>query len=324
MKVGILGAGSIAKCMATAINGLDESVEAYAIAARDLERAEAFRREWGFEKAYGSYEELVSDPQVDLIYIATPHSHHYEHAKLCIEHGKPVLVEKSFTANAALAKDLLALAEEKQVFITEAIWTRYMPSRRLISDVLASGVIGEPRMIMADLSYPMTTKERLMRPELAGGALLDVGVYTLNFASMVFGDDDIVDISGRCTYAETGVDAQDCITVTYGDGRLAVLTCSMQAASHRMGIVYGTKGYLHCTNINNVEKIEVFNSKHQLVQEIPVPPQINGYEYEVLACQEALAEGRLSCQEMPHSETIRVMEWMDKLRADWNIRYPFE
>lgn len=323
MNVAILGAGIIATSMATAINGLDDSVVAYAVAARDLARAEEFKEKWGFKKAYGSYEEMLADPEVDLVYVATPHSHHFEHAKLCIESGKAVLCEKPFTANAKQAEELFALAKEKKVLITEAIWTRYMPSRKLIDDAVASGIIGEPTMIIADLSYSIEQKGRMTDPALAGGALLDLGVYPINFASMVFGD-DIEEITGFCTYTDTGVDAQDSITMKYKDGKIAVLTASMKAATHRYGQITGTKGYITCTNINNVEKIEVFNVDHELIKEIPVPKQVNGYEYEVLACQRALKDGDLECIEMPHAETIKMMKWMDSLRAQWGIKYPFE
>ena len=186
MKVGILGAGRIAATMAKTLNGMKEA-EAYAVASRSPEKAEEFARKNHVEKAYGSYEEMLADEEVELVYIATPHSHHLEHGKLCISYGKPVLCEKSFTANAAQARELLDYAAEKKVFITEAIWTRYMPSRKMIDDIIASGELGEIKMISANLGYELTDKERMLRPDLAGGALLDVGVYTLNFASMVLG-----------------------------------------------------------------------------------------------------------------------------------------
>lgn len=323
MKVGILGAGAIAKCMAAAINGLDDSVEAYAVASRSLDKAQAFADEWNFQVAYGSYEEMLSDPLVDLVYVATPHSHHLAHAKLCIDYGKAVLCEKPFTANAKQAKELFDYAAAKHVLITEAIWTRYMPSRTLISEAINSGIIGDVRMVVADLSYPIEEKGRMTDPALAGGSLLDIGIYPINFTSMFLGN-DIADISGTCTYCSTGVDCQDSITIRYKDDKLAVLTSSMQVASHRMGIIFGTNGYIHCTNVNNIEKIEIFDVDHKLVKEIPIPAQVNGYEYEVLACKRALEEGKLECEEMPHDETILMMTWMDKLRADWGIKYPFE
>lgn len=322
MKVGILGAGSIARAMAMAVNGL-EGVEGYAVASRELGKAQAFCDQWGFQRAYGSYEEMLRDPQVDLVYVATPHSHHFEHTKLCIEHGKPALVEKAFTANAAQARELIALAERKGVFLTEAIWVRYMPSRRMLRELIDSGIIGTVQRISADLSYPIPNVKRLTDPALAGGALLDLGVYVLNFASMVLGD-DIQEIKGLCTYCDTGVDCQENITITYPDGKMAALTASMLTASHRLGLIYGTKGYIHCININNIQGFEVYDLNHNLVKTVEVPRQINGYEYEVLACKKALEEGALECPEMPHSETVRMMEWMDKLRSDWGVRFPFE
>ena len=130
----------------------------------------------------------LADPQVDLVYIATPHSHHYLHAKMCLEAGKNVLCEKAFTVNADQARKLFALAKEKNLLITEAIWTRYMPSRKMIDDIISSGVIGEVTAVTANLNYAISEVERIRKPELAGGALLDVGVYTINFASMVLGD----------------------------------------------------------------------------------------------------------------------------------------
>ena len=187
MKIGILGAGGIAVQMAKTVAGMKD-VENYAVAARSFERAQAFAEKYGFSKAYGSYEEMLADPQVDLVYIATPHSHHYLHAKMCLEAGKNVLCEKAFTVNADQARKLFALAKEKNLLITEAIWTRYMPSRKMIDDIISSGVIGEVTAVIANLNYAISEVERIRKPELAGGALLDVGVYTINFASMVLGD----------------------------------------------------------------------------------------------------------------------------------------
>ena len=187
MKLGILGAGGIASTMAKTVAGMKD-VEAYAVAARDLERARVFAQKYEVKKAYGSYEEMLADDEVELVYIATPHSHHYLHAKMCLEAGKHVLCEKAFTVNAEQAQKLFDLAKEKKLLITEAIWTRYMPSRKLINDIIESGVIGEVTAVTANLSYTVSHVERIRKPELAGGALLDVGVYPINFASMVLGD----------------------------------------------------------------------------------------------------------------------------------------
>lgn len=322
MNVGILGAGRIAVAMAQTLNGMEDAC-AYAVASRDIRRAEEFAEKNHVEKAYGSYAEMLMDDKVDLVYIATPHSHHLEHGKLCISYGKPVLCEKSFTANVKQAKELLAYAKEKNVFITEAIWTRYMPSRKLIADILSSGELGELKGLSANLGYDVVDKERMVKPELAGGALLDVGVYPLNFASMCFGN-EIEKITSACVWSPTGVDAQDAMILTYKDGRLATLHAGMLVATEQYGIVYGTKGYMIAYNINNVDRIEIFSSDRKSIRTVEVPKQITGYEYEIRACMRALEAGMLECEEMPHSETLQMMEWMDNIRADWGLRYPFE
>ena len=239
IKMGIIGAGRIAGFMGETLQGM-ETVARYAIAARNLERAKAFADQYGFEKAYGSYEEMLEDPSVDLVYVATPHSHHYDHVKLCLEHGKHVLCEKAFTVNEGQARELFAMAKEKGLLLTEAIWTRYMPMRRTLEEVLASGIIGTPHMLAANLSYIIDWKDRITKPELAGGALLDIGIYTLNFASMVFGD-DIENITGTAVFNEHGMDMQENITLVYKDGRMAALNASARSLSDRRGIIYGDK-----------------------------------------------------------------------------------
>lgn len=322
LKVAILGAGRIACTMARTLNGMTEAC-AYAIASRSLEKAQAFARDNHVEKAYGSYEEMLQDENVDLVYIAVPHSHHLSCAKLCISYGKPVLVEKAFTANTTQAKELLDYAKEKNVFITEAIWTRYMPSREIIHNIVSRGELGEVTSLTANLGYALTHKERIVKPELAGGALLDIGIYPLNFASMVFGN-DIVKMDSVCLKHETGVDAQDTIVLTYPDGKIATLFTTLYAATEQYGILYGTKGYLIAHNINNIDKIELYTPERKLLRTVEVPAQITGYEYEVRSCKKALEEGRLECPEMPHAETIKMMEWMDQLRKDWDIQFPFE
>lgn len=322
MKVGILGAGKIAGVMATTLGQMEE-VTCYAVAARDMERAKTFADTYQFEKAYGSYQELVEDEEVELIYIATPHSHHYEHAKLCIEHGKAVLCEKAFTRNAKEAEELFHLAYEKGVLITEAIWTRYMPSRAMINELLASGIIGKPMMLTANLGYIIADKERIISPELAGGALLDIGIYTLNFALMVFGH-HIEKITSTALLSDTGVDLQNSITLTYETGEMAVLNSTTLALSDRKGIIYGDKGYMIVENINNCEKICVFNTNREMIRCVEVPEQINGFEYEVRAAIEAIKSGKLECEAMPHEETLRVMRLMDGLRKEWGVSYPGE
>lgn len=326
MKLGILGAGNIARVMAKTVRLLRENghpeVELYAVGARDLGRAQSFAAENGVQKAFGSYEELLSDPALELVYIATPHSHHYGQIKLCADHGKHVLCEKAFTVNARQAEDALRYAGSKGVLVTEAIWTRYQPMRRLIRETLAEGGIGEPRLLTANLGYFITGNRRIVVPELAGGALLDVGVYTLNFAEMVFGAPDAV--HGLCTKNENGVDLTDSITLTWQDGRVANLTAAANSVSDRYGVIYGTKGYMMVENINNPQGLRVYDAENRLVRSIQCPPQLTGYEYEVLETVDCIQKGLTECPSMPHAETIHMMEQMDHLRAQMGIRYPCE
>lgn len=322
MNIAFIGAGRIANTLASTMARM-EDVNLYAVAARDLSRAQAFAAQYGFDKAYGSYEEMLCDPQVELVYIATPHSHHAQHMKLCIEHGKNVLCEKAFTLNAAQAREVAALAKEKGVYVAEAIWTRYMPSRQLINEALASGVIGNVSTLTCNLSYPVTYKERIVRPELAGGALLDVGIYGLNFALMHFGD-DILRTDSSVAFTDTGVDAQETITLHYRDGKMAVITAGVLARSDRKGIFYGDKGYIIVENINNPQSISVYNLSDELVEKIEVPAQITGYEYQIREAMAQIRAGQLEAASMPLSESIAVMERMDSLRKDWGLVYPME
>ncbi len=320
MKIAILGVGTIARAMATTINGMEEATN-YAVASRTLDKAENFAKEFGIEKAYGSYEEMLQDPQVELVYIATPHSHHCEHVKLCLNHGKHVLCEKSFAANKREGEEMLNLAKDKKLLLTEAIWTRYMPSRKILNDVINSGIIGEANILTANLGYVINGVKRLQEPTLAGGALLDVGVYPINFALMAFGD-DIEKIESSAILTDKGVDAQNSITFIYKDGRMAVLNSTMMVQTDRQGIISGNKGYIVCENINNCESIKVYDlERKEIACHIP-PKQITGYEYEVRSCIKAISEGNLECEEMPHNETLAVMEIMDNLRKEWGVVYP--
>ena len=319
-RIGIIGCGWIAEKMAITLQGMVK-VEAYAIASRDLNKAETFAQKWNFTRAYGSYEEMLDDELVDLVYIATPHSHHYAHTRLSLLKGKPVLCEKAFTANAKETEELLQLAKEKNLFLTEAIWTRYMPLSQTICELVDNGAIGRPQLLTANLCYPNYHKERMHKPELAGGALLDLGVYTLNFAAMVFGT-DIIRTTSACIKTDTGVDAQNSITLEYADGKMAILCSSQMAKSDRQGIISGDKGFMIVDNINNPQKVSVYDSDYQLTAVYNCPPQITGYEYQVYASIEALENGWLESPFMPHQETLRIMRQMDELRKEWGVIYP--
>lgn len=320
MNIGILGAGNIAGMMARTLNGM-EHAKSYAVAARDYDKAKEFAGKYGFEKAYGSYEEMLSDPEVVLVYVATPHSHHYEHMKLCLKHGKHVLCEKAFTANAREAREILELGKSKNLLVAEAIWTRYMPMRKTLDAILSSGIIGNVSSLTVNLGYVVGNFPRMQEPSLAGGALLDLGVYPINFASMVFGD-KIKEVSSAAVLTEKGVDTSNSITFIYEDGKMAQIHSNMMTATDRKGIIYGDKGYIEVQNINNCEGIRVYDTAYKLVAEYDTPKQITGYEYEVEACMEAIGKNELECPQMPHAEIIRIMELMDSLRAEWGVKYP--
>lgn len=322
MKIGVLGTGWIVMTVTPALKGIPKA-ECYAIASRTKERAEAAAKEYGYEKAYGSYEELVEDPAVEFVYVATPHSRHYEDMMLCIKHGKHVICEKAFTLNARQAREVQEAAKQAGVFVAEAIWTRYMPSRKMIQDTIESGIIGEVTNLTANLSYAMRDKKRIYEPELAGGALLDLGVYGINFAYMHFGT-KVSRMESSVMKMPTGVDGQETITLFYEDGRMAVLTHGVYGRSDRKGIFYGTDGYIVVENINNPQSISVYDGADRLLKHMDVPEQINGYEYQFIECIDLIQKGEQESISMPMAETIRVMETMDALRESWDFKYPGE
>ena len=322
VNIAIMGAGNIAATMANTLKRTRKA-KLYAIASRDQKKADEFAHKYGFKKAYGSYADLAADKKVGLIYIATPISEHYENAKMCLEAGKAVLVEKAFTVNAEQAEELIRIAKEKNVFLAEAIWTRYMPFNKTIREVLDSGVIGKPVMLTANLGYPLTHVQRMIDPDLAGGALLDLGVYPLNFASMFFGD-DIEKISAAASYTEEFVDEQDGITITYKDGKVANLMASMSSVTDRRGVIYGDKGYVVVENINDPESLTVYDSRHKKVAKYKRPRQKTGYEYEVIASIQAINAHRIEPWAMPHEQTLKIMRLMDEIRSQTGVYYPFE
>ena len=384
MRVGIIGTGWIAEKAAITLNGLSDrarkgdasaaSCEAFAVGSRTLDTAQAFASKWGIPRAYGSYAELIADPDVDLVYIGTPHSHHYDVTKEAILTGKPCLVEKAFMANMRQTQEILDLAHERGVFVAEAIWTRYQPAVGIVRQLIADGRIGTPRLITATLGYSMGNKPRIMRPDLCGGALLDLGVYALNFVRMFCGTvvghaseradastqvvgqaserassgtmaatlggvlgqakrqsraahyvpTEIVSIDGHCVKSDTGMDLTNAMTIILKDGILANVQSSAQCVGDNIGVIAGTEGNLIIDNINNPQTVTVNGPDRTYVETIHVPQQITGYEYQFLACRDALAEGLLEPREMPHAETLYIMQLMDGLRAKWGVRYPMD
>lgn len=322
MRVGIVGAGWIAEKAAITLNGLD-ICECHAIASRSGEKARAFARKWNIPKAYGSYRELYADPDVDLVYVATPHSHHYEVTRNALMSDKPCLVEKAFMANYAQAAEMVELARKRRLFLGEAIWTRYQPVVKMVRDLLSEGRIGTPRLVTATLGYSMGDKPRIMRPDLCGGALLDLGVYAINFVRMFF-PSDIITIESQCVKSDTGMDLTNAISMILANGVLCNLQSSAACVGDNVGVIAGTDGNLIIDNINNPQIITVNTHDREFVEDIHVPPQITGYEYQFLACRDALANGLTEPREMPLEETLYIMEVMDGLRRKWGVHYPMD
>ncbi len=322
-RVGIMGAGKIAGIVADTLNQLNQFTP-YAIASRDINKANSFGEKYNIEKRYGSYEELVNDPDVELIYIATPHSEHAAQAKMCLEAGKPVLVEKAFSYDSVTTAEVLNLAHEKNIFCGEAMWIRFLPMYRMLLQQLEQGVIGRVTGLTCSLGYDLRNKARVLSPELAGGSLLDLGVYPINLASMLFGTEP-VSITSSCAKLETGVDGQSTILIHFKGARSATLFTTMMYKPDNNARIYGEKGYIEIDNINNPEAFRIYHGDHNLVFEAKKPDrQISGYEYEFLAAREAIIVGANECREMPHQETLRIMRICDGLRKTWGVKFPMD
>ena len=322
LRVGIIGTGWIAEKAAITLNGLTEC-EAYAVGSRSQETADAFAAKWHIQKAYGSYTELIADPDVDLVYIGTPHSHHYDVTKEALLADKPCLVEKAFMANLRQSREIVELAHERKVFLAEAIWTRYQPVVNMVRELINKGQIGTPRLLTATLGYSMGDKPRIMRADLCGGALLDLGVYALNFVRMFF-PADIVSMESQCVKSKTGMDLTNAISIVLADGMLCNLQSSASCVGDNIGVIAGTEGNLIIDNINNPQTITVNGPDRTYIETIRVPQQITGYEYQFLACRQALIDGILEPREMPHEETLYIMQLMDGLRQKWGVHYPMD
>ncbi len=322
MKFAIMATGWIADRMAYTVSHL-QGVEKYAVASRSLEKAQAFAEKWGFEKAYGSYEELAKDPEVELVYVATPHSHHYECGKLCLENGKAALVEKAFCINMKQTKELIEMSREKNVLLVEAFGTRFIPARRMVDEVLKKGTIGEVTSMISEFGSASEHLDRMVKPELAGGALLDLGVYTINMALM-FAGGEVKDITSTAVMSAEGVDLDNSVTLTFDNGCLALLHSNIRSNTRNHCIIYGRNGRIEIRTINNFDEIKVYNKAGELIEDLEIPEQVSGYEYEVLACVEAMKQGKIECEEMSHNETLRLMEILDTARAQWGMKYPGE
>lgn len=322
MRIGILGPGKVAEKMMKTLVGMEE-VTCVAVGSRSLERAEEFGKKHGISACYGSYEELLSDPSVDLIYIATPHSHHYEHMKLCISFGKNILCEKAFTVNGKQAKEVFDLAREKNLLVVEGLWTRFLPVIPKVVDLIGSERLGKATSLNISMCHRNIQNERVYLPDLAGGTLLNLGVYVINFASMIFGD-DVSKIVSSAVMTDTGVDAFDSITFEYTDGRVATMHVSSTSVCSREAMICCEKGYIRIPNGEKLPEILIYDEKHHLIETIVAPEFVTGFEYQLLACKSALESGHLECPEMPWATSLLMMSRMDEIRSQWGMVFPCE
>ena len=321
-NIGILGCGNIAATMAKTVNDT-EGVRLYAVAAREKEKADNFKAVWNAEKSYGSYEELLADSNVDLVYIATITSLHKEHMMTALNAGKPVLCEKSFTVNRKEAEEVFALAKKKNLFAAEAIWTRYMPVRDLIDSIIDSNTIGKVTTISANLGYTISTKPRIERPELGGGVMLDISVYPINFALMATKDSRIIQQSGICVKNAYGADIKETMNMVDENGVMISLFADGTTLSDRRGIIYGTDGRIEVDNVNNPLKVEVFTFNGREVnkkEEHILSHHSTGFEYELMEAVEAIKENRIESRSMSWDKTLEVLSIMDSFRSSWEVR----
>lgn len=322
VKVGIIGAGNIARKMAHTIN-CEEKATAYAVAARDLTRAQAFADEFDFEKAYGSYLELVEDPEVELVYVATTHNFHYEHCKLAMSNGKHVLCEKAITINADQLAELIKLAHEKQVTFMEAIWSRFMPLQLKLKQMLDEGMIGTPRLIQSNHGALLEDKERMYRPDLAGGALLDLGVYNVHFVMQMFGN-DYATISSSMDLTEEGVDRTTAITLTYPDGRMAQMLTTMATMRYTDVLIVGDKGMFRIDGSNHIDVMRLYDQENQLVETYQRPADNGGFDFQLREAIKLIEEGKIESDIVSLEDSMVVMRIMDTVRAQHGFKYPEE
>jgi predicted dehydrogenase len=323
VRWGILGPGGIARAFATGLRDVPGATLA-AVGSRDQAKSEAFAKEFGGGRAHGSYEALAADPGVDAIYIATPHPMHLAGATLCLEAGKAVLCEKPLTVNAREAEQLIAVARRRNVFLMEAMWTRFLPAIAQVRAWLKAGAIGEPRMVSADFGFRCggDPKSRLMAPELAGGGLLDVGVYTVAFAQMVFGVPP-KEIRALAHIGETGVDEQNAMACSWPGGQLAVLTSAVRTSTPQEARIAGTAGSIHVPGFWHARSATLHRDGKPAETAEP-PFSGNGYNYQAIEVARCLEQGLTESPIIPLDESLAIQRVMDEARRQFGLAYPFE
>lgn len=320
LRWGVLGTGRMAETFVEATRVLPDQV--VAVGSRGRQRAEDFGARHAVAHRHGRYEDLVADPDVDAVYIATPHSAHRSAALLALDAGKHVLCEKPFTLNAPEAQELVDRSRRRGLFLMEAMRPRFTPAMVAVRRLLAEGAVGEPRYLMADIGWalPADPSNRVYDPELGGGALLDVGVYAVSLASMLFGPPCSVDAIGSVS---GGVDTQTSMLLDHAGGGVAVLSCTIECTAPPRATIVGTSGRLELPDWFNPTSIAVHGpdgtatvSRH--------PQLVNGMEYQLAEVGRCLDAGRTESLTMPLDESVAIMRTLDRIRARIGLRYPGE
>ena len=327
LRWGILGPGIIAHRMADALRSNPESV-LHSVASKTPDKAREFAS--GYENVQAlSYDELVSHEEVDVVYVATTHNFHHGNAKLALEHGKHVLIEKPFTVNAVEARELAGIARDRKLFLMEAMWVRFLPVLQLLRSMLRSGDIGE--IVLADLTFGGFVgpqyRERLESPELAGGATLDTGIYPISVVSYLLGEIP-TEIKSMAKMSETGVDETVTCQFRYPSGVLASIKTSYNLRTERIVRVYGTTGYIEFPDFQGGETFRLLHhggtNEIKEVRDYQASHGANGFTFQVEEVVRCVRSGQLESEIMPLDESISIMEVMDRMRAEWKFRYPFE
>jgi predicted dehydrogenase len=323
VRWGILGTGRIAADFATGLQALPDA-ELAAVGSRSAESAAAFADRFGAARRHPSYAALAEDPEVDIVYVATPHPLHHENARTCLEAGKAVLCEKPFTLNAAEARDLVRLAHERGLFLMEAMWTRFLPAVVEVRRLLAAGAIGEARFLTADFGFrkAFDPRHRLFDPALGGGALLDVGVYLASLSSMVFGPP--AETRSLSQLGSTGVDERAALLFGYGGGRFAQLTAAIATGTPQEATVVGDGGWIRLHPLWWKATSFTLAAAGREPETVVAPYEGNGYTHEAAEAMRCLRAGLPESPGMPLAETVEIIETLDRVRAEWGLRYPGE
>lgn len=323
IRWGILGLGNIARQFATGLKVVPNA-ELVAVASRSLERGNAFADEFAVPRRHNSYEALAQDAEVDVVYIATPHTSHCEQTILCLKGGRHVLCEKPLAINTAEVERMIAVARSEERFLMEAMWTRFIPIYKQVRTWLAEGAIGEPRMLTADFGFRGSAdpEGRGLNPVLAGGALLDVGIYPLALAALVFGGEPESVVSSA-HLGTSGVDEQNAFILRYAGGELAVLTSAVRTQVKHPAFIDGTEGSIEIAPPFWAASTATLirGGEREMVEQ---PLSCNGYEYEAEAVGACIRAGRLESEHCTLNESQQLTRIMDTIRAQWGLVYPQE